>query len=112
MYDAGGIYTLSAQPGTTIEKNVVDSIYKAPYAHDPDHWFYYYLDEGSSYMTVRNNWGPSDKTLRNANGPGITWENNGPNVSDSIKASAGLQPQYSYLLQLVPAIQNNWPVNH
>jgi hypothetical protein len=112
MYDAGGIYTLSAQPGTTIEKNVVDSIYKAPYAHDPDHWFYYYLDEGSSYMTVRNNWCPSDKTLRNANGPGVTWENNGPNVSDSIKASAGLQPQYSYLLQLVPAIQNNWPVNH
>ena len=112
MYDAGGIYTLSAQPGTIIENNVVDSIYKAPYAHDPDHWFYYYLDEGSSYMTVRNNWCPSDKTLRNANGPGVTWENNGLNVSDSVKVAAGLQLQYSYLLQLVPAIQNNWPVNH
>jgi hypothetical protein len=111
MYDAGGIYTLSTQPGTMIEVNVVDSIYKAPYAHDPEHWFYYYLDEGSSYMTVRNNRCPKDKTLRNANGPGVTWENNGPDVADSIKASAGLQAPYRYLLQLVPVTKNKWPVN-
>jgi hypothetical protein len=40
MYDVAGIYTLSAQPGTLISYNCIDSIYKALYAHDPNHWFY------------------------------------------------------------------------
>ena len=48
-----------------------------------------HTDEGSSYITVRNNWTPSEKFLKNANGPGNTWENNGPQVSDSIRAQAG-----------------------
>jgi hypothetical protein len=111
MYDVGGLYTLSAMPGTVIEENYIDSIYKAPYAHDPKHWFYYYLDEGSSYITIKNNWSPSEKVMRNANGPGNTWENNGPLVADSIKANAGLQKQYQYLLKEVPGTRSNQPIN-
>ena len=76
-----------------IEGNVVRDIYSPSYAHDPNHWFYLYTDEGSSYITVRNNWTPTEKYLKNANGPGNTWENNGPNVPDSIKAQAGITPE-------------------
>jgi len=82
MYDTAGIYTLSAQPGTVIENNIVRDIYKPGYVHDPDHWFYLYTDEGSSYITVKNNWTPTDKYLKNANGPGNIWENNGPTVNE------------------------------
>lgn len=81
MYDTAGIYTLGSQPHTFVEENVIDSIYTPSYVHDPQHWFYLYTDEGSSYITVRNNWTPSEKFLRNANGPGCTWENNGPQVN-------------------------------
>ena len=77
-YDCAGIYTLGSQPHTFIEENVIDSICHPSYVHDPEHWFYLYTDEGSSYITVRNNWTPTEKYLRNANGPGCTWENNGP----------------------------------
>ncbi|MCD8202797.1 MAG: right-handed parallel beta-helix repeat-containing protein [Prevotella sp.] len=90
LYDTAGIYTLGSQPHSLIEGNVVRDIYSPGYAHDPNHWFYLYTDEGSSYITVKNNWTPSEKYLQNANGPGNTWENNGPMVSDSIKAKAGI----------------------
>lgn len=89
MYDTAGIYTLGSQPHSFIEENVVRDIYSPSYAHDPHHWFYLYTDEGSSFITVRNNWTPSEKYLKNANGPGNIWENNGPNVPDSIKTNAG-----------------------
>lgn len=91
MYDTAGIYTLGAQPHTFIEENVVSDIYRPGYVHDPNHWFYLYTDEGSSYITVRNNWTPEEKYLQNANGPGNTWQNNGPQVADSIKQAAGIQ---------------------
>jgi len=99
MYDVAGIYTLSAQPNSFITENVVDSIYTAKYAHLPDHWFYLYTDEGSSYFTIRDNWTPSEKYLQNANGPGNLWENNGPKVAGKIKQNAGLTPGYQYLLK-------------
>ena len=89
MYDCAGIYTLGNQPGTVISENVVRDIAKPSYVHDPNHWFYLYTDEGSSNITIRDNWTPSDKYLQNANGPGNVWENNGPQVSDSIKNAAG-----------------------
>ena len=92
MYDTAGIYTLGSQPHTFIEENVVNDIYTPTYVHDPNHWFYLYTDEGSSYITVRNNWTPSEKFLKNANGPGNTWDNNGPMVPDSIKTHAGILP--------------------
>lgn len=90
MYDTAGIYTLGSQPHSFIEENVVRDIYTPGYAHDPHHWFYLYTDEGSSHITVRNNWTPTEKYLKNANGPGNIWENNGPAVADSIKAKAGI----------------------
>ena len=52
---------------------------------------YLYTDEGSSYITLRNNWTPTEKYLKNANGPGNTWENNGPQVADSIRQAAGIR---------------------
>lgn len=91
MYDCAGIYTLGNQPGTLISENVVRDIATPSYVHDPNHWFYLYTDEGSSNITLRDNWTPSDKFLKNANGPGNVWENNGPMVSDSIKNNAGIR---------------------
>lgn len=111
LYDVSGIYTLSAQPGTIIADNYIDSIYKAPYAHLPSHWFYLYTDEGSSYITVKNNWTPSEKFLQNANGPGNDWSNDGPMVSTVVKTKAGLQDQYKHLLRY-RVINKSWPVVH
>jgi hypothetical protein len=99
MYDVAGIYTLSAQPESFITKNYIDSIYKAPYAHIPSHWFYIYTDEGTAYYTIKDNWTPAQKYLQNANGPGNIWQNNGNLVADSIKLNAGLQKKYQYLLK-------------
>lgn len=76
MYDVAGIYTLGAQPKTFITGNRIHSIYRPSYVHDPNHWFYLYTDEGSSFITVRDNLTEGDKHLQNANGPGNVWENN------------------------------------
>ncbi len=97
-YDCSGIYTLSAQPGSRISENFIDSIYKAPYAHLPSHWFYIYTDEGSSGFTVSNNYTPSEKFLQNATGPDNSWISNGPIVHDSVKQNAGITSNYRRLL--------------
>ncbi|MGH7237628.1 MAG: hypothetical protein ACREGF_03780, partial [Candidatus Saccharimonadales bacterium] len=110
-YDVAGIYTLSAQPNSIIDSNYVDSIYKVPYAHNPQHWFYLYTDEGSSYITVKDNWCPAQKFLKNANGPGNVWENNGPQVALAIKRSAGLQPKYRYMLKGITVNPENEAIN-
>jgi hypothetical protein len=99
MYDVSAIYTLSAQPGTSITENYVHDIYSPVYVHDRQHWFYLYTDEGSSYITVKNNRCPAEKFLKNANGPGNTWENNGPMVSDEVVRNAGLQEEFKDLLR-------------
>jgi hypothetical protein len=97
--DLGGIYTLSAQPGTVVADNSIEDIQPSIYVPDPHHWFYLYTDEGSSGITVRDNWCPSAKFLKNANGPGNVWSNNGPEVSAQIKNAAGLEPDFQYLLK-------------
>ncbi|RNL52608.1 L-rhamnose mutarotase [Pedobacter jejuensis] len=107
MYDVAGIYTLSAQPESFITENVIDSIYKAPFAHLPEHWFYLYTDEGSSYFTVKNNWTPAEKYLQNANGPDNLWESNGPKVPEDIKRKAGLEKPFQYLLREKAQYSNN-----
>lgn len=106
MYDVAGIYTLSAQPESFITENVIDSIYKAPYAHLPEHWFYLYTDEGSSYFTIKNNWTPAEKYLQNANGPNNLWESNGPKVSNEIKQRAGLEKPFQFLLKAKSVYSN------
>jgi hypothetical protein len=90
MYDVSGIYTLGVQAKTVISDNYIHDIYHPSYVHDSEHWFYLYTDEGSSYITVKNNYTEGAKFLQNANGPGNTWENNGPMVNDSIRKKAGL----------------------
>lgn len=92
MCDTAGVYTLSAQPGTVVSENVVHSIRMSPYVDRPDHWFYLYTDEGSAYLTVRDNWTEAAKYLQNANGPNNLWENNGPQVSEKIRQAAGIEP--------------------
>lgn len=98
LNDTAGIYTLSAQPGTIISENAVSDIVMSPYVTDPDHWFYLYLDEGSSFITVRDNWCSAEKFLKNANGPDNIWANNGPLVAEKIKAAAGLETSFQDLL--------------
>jgi hypothetical protein len=90
MYDVAGVYTLGSQPHSSVEENVVRDICHPGYAHDPHHWFYLYTDEGSSCITVKNNWTPEEKYLKNCNGPCAVWENNGPQVADSIRIAAGV----------------------
>ncbi len=99
LYDFGGIYHLSSSPGTRITENVVGEVTLNPYAEKP-HWGHLYLDEGSSYMTVRDNWTATDQRLFNTKGFGVTWENNGPSVSDAIREAAGLEPAYRDLLPM------------
>ncbi|KAI9451719.1 pectin lyase fold/virulence factor [Russula earlei] len=111
LYDVAAIYTLSAQPNTVISNNYIDSIYKAPYAHLPYHWFYIYSDEGSAYMTIQNNWCPSEKFLQNVNGPNNVWQHNGPMVVDSIRQQAGIQPAWQYLLQDNAPADKNYAIN-
>jgi hypothetical protein len=101
LNDLAGIYTLSVQPGTVVSENSVHDITPSPYVPDPEHWFYLYLDEGSSYITVKDNWCPVEKFLKNANGPGNVWENNGPQVSETILAAAGLEPVFQHLLSRI-----------
>ena len=94
MYDVAGIYTLGSQPKSYVTENCVHSIYTPGYVHDPNHWFYLYTDEGSSFITVRDNWTEGEKYLQNANGPGNVWENNGPKVDTVIRERAGLKAEY------------------
>ena len=98
MYDVAGIYTLGSQPKSYVTENCVHSIYKPGYVHDPNHWFYLYTDEGSSFITVRDNWTEGEKYLQNANGPGNVWENNGPKVDNDVHERAGLEAGYKDLL--------------
>ena len=100
MYDVAGVYTLGSQPKSYVTENCVHSIYKPGYVHDPNHWFYLYTDEGSSFITVRDNWTEGEKYLQNANGPGNVWENNGPKVDSVIRERAGLETGYKDLLNI------------
>ena len=76
MYDCAGIYTLGNQPGTEIYRNLISDIGKPSYAHDPEHWFWIYTDEGSANIQVHDNYCPTDKFLQNANGPCNVWKDN------------------------------------
>jgi len=91
-YSCGGVYTLSAQPGTTITGNCIRDIFKPAYVHD-DTGYFIYLDEASSYILVKDNWCGEAKFGKNQIGMTV-WENNGPNVSAAIKDNAGLEKTY------------------
>lgn len=52
--DGAGIYSLSNQPGTVIEKNVVRDVVRSPWAGDSP-VVGLYLDQGSTNVTLRDN---------------------------------------------------------
>ena len=76
LYDAGGLYTLSAQPGSSMVGNRLEALTDAPYATN-DRAFYIYLDEATSYYHIENNWCPEERFDSNTPGPGNVWKNNG-----------------------------------
>jgi hypothetical protein len=96
VYDTAGIYTLGAQPGTRITGNAIHSIARPAYVHDPYHWSYIYLDEGSSFITVADNWTERIKFSTNATGPGNVWRNTGPDA-ENVRTNAGLLPEFKHL---------------
>ena len=54
LYDAGGIYTLSNQPYSSIKGNEISQPYPAPYATN-DRGFCIYLDAHTDGFTIENN---------------------------------------------------------
>ena len=54
LYDAGGIYTLSNQPGSIIKDNKISQPYPAPYATN-NRGFCIYLDARTDGFTIENN---------------------------------------------------------
>ena len=95
MSDGGGIYTLSRQPGTLIAENYVHDIVRTP-VHGGFNISAIYLDEGSNFITVRDNvlvnFGDT-RVFQNANGGSNTITNNN-GTSPTTIANAGLEPAY------------------
>lgn len=88
LYDAGGLYTLSNQPGSVMRNNRIEHLIEAPYATN-DRAFYIYLDEATDGYTMENNWCPTERFDSIRPGKKNVWKNNGPQVADSIKYKAG-----------------------
>lgn len=108
LHDVAGIYTLSSQPNSFIEENYIDKVYHSPYAHDPFLWLYLYTDEGSQHFTIKNNWIPIQKILKNNNGPkGNLWQDNNQFVSNAIKENAGIRAPFTNLKKEV-VIDEAW----
>ncbi|MBR1688259.1 MAG: right-handed parallel beta-helix repeat-containing protein [Prevotella sp.] len=77
LYDAGGIYTLSNQPGSIISGNEIGQPYPAPYATN-DRGFCIYLDARTDGFTIENNKTEGrmirrDEIGDNHPGPNIIW---------------------------------------
>lgn len=59
LYDVGGIYVMSNQPGSVISRNTISMPYPAPYATN-DRAFCIYFDEATDGYTVSNNKMPEE----------------------------------------------------
>ena len=81
LYDAGGIYTLSNQPGSVISGNKISAPYPAPYATNY-RGFRIYLDARTDGFTIENNRvvGSSDKDTRLIRRDEIGDNHPGPNI--------------------------------
>lgn len=107
MRDSGAIYTLSAQSGSSIEENRIEGV--GDPLLNPVMWnmrhsqFDLYLDEGSDYFTVKNNWCERGEISRNQNGSHNTWGTNNNTVSDAIRKAAGLESAFVGIKQEVVA---------
>ena len=63
LYDAGGIYTLSNQPGSVIRDNIIGTPGRAPYATN-DRAFRIYLDARTDGYTIQGNTTEQGKSIR------------------------------------------------
>ena len=109
LCDAAGIYHLSNDRGTTVDRNYIHDIYRTPAACGS--WVVaLYMDEGSGNMTVSNNVlaaiSENVRFFANYPGPNLVVTNNDAQNPDTIKA-AGLQPGYRSLLQRLNLAYNH-----
>lgn len=101
MRDAGAIYTLSAQPNSSIQRNRIERVGDPLF--DPVMWdmrhsqFDIYTDEGTDYFTVKDNWCSRGEISKNKNGNHNTWGENSLKVDESIKLTAGLEDKFTYI---------------
>lgn len=81
LYDAGGIYTLSNQPGSVISDNLISQPSPAPYATN-NRGFCIYLDARTDGYTIENNRvvGSSDTDTRLIRRDEIGDNHPGPNI--------------------------------
>lgn len=84
LYDAGGIYTLSNQPGSVISGNRIDNLVDAPYATN-NRAFYIYFDEATDGYTVEGNECPDPEFGYNRPGPALKVGDNGPHIKVNLK---------------------------
>ena len=77
LYDAGGIYTLSKQPGSTIRDNVIGAPGNAPYATN-DRAFRIYLDARTDGYTIGGN--VSAETAKPITADDIGYNQPGPDI--------------------------------
>lgn len=80
LYDAGGIYTLSNQPGSVISGNRIENLIDAPYATN-NRAFYIYFDEATDGYTVDGNHCPNPEFGYNRPGPKLVVGDNGPHIN-------------------------------
>lgn len=83
LYDAGGIYTLSNQPGSVITGNRIDNLIDAPYATN-HRAFYIYFDEATDGYTVDGNHCPDPEFGYNRPGPQLKVGDNGPHITPKL----------------------------
>lgn len=100
--DGGAIYTLSSQPESSVEGNRIEDVGNPQL--NPLMWenmahaqFDIYLDEGSNYFTVRNNWCERGEISKNKNGNNNVWGTNNNSVDATYKDAAGLEADYLYI---------------
>lgn len=79
LWDAGGIYTLSNQPGSVISGNRIENLIEASYATN-FRGFYIYFDEATDGFTVEDNLCPDVEFGYNRPGPAMVIRNNGSHV--------------------------------
>ena len=101
MRDGGAIYTLSSQPNSSIENNRIENVGSPmfnPVMNDFKTAQYdLYLDEGTDYFMVTNNWCEREAVVQNRNGEHNVVIANNSKVANNIKNTAGLEKQYEHI---------------
>ena len=75
LYDVGGIYTLSNQPGSQITDNIIGEPAQAPYATN-NRAFKLYLDDSSNGFVIKGNHLKANEIGTNHPGKDIYYETN------------------------------------